>query len=33
MNVLLESRDAGGFSASVIPAVSPEKFIDMITVD
>jgi predicted nucleic acid-binding protein len=27
------TRDINGFSASVIPAVSPEKFIDIITVD
>jgi hypothetical protein len=27
------TRDTGGFSASAIPAVSPGKFIDMITVD
>jgi predicted nucleic acid-binding protein len=27
------TRDTDGFSASIIPAVSPEKFIDMITVD
>jgi hypothetical protein len=36
MKVLLDTNvalDADGFAASSIPVVSPEQFLDMITVD